>query len=82
MTDIPQDEKYHLYHLGKSVLVGGSRIWAHWSWYFQFSPREAYTVTPDYESDVWISVKFTGPAYVKGSLLPDGVFIDRVIIAR
>jgi hypothetical protein len=39
-------------------------------------------MTPDYDSDVWISVKLTGPAYVKGSTKPNGIFIDRVIIAR
>lgn len=82
LTDVPQDEKYHLYHIGRCPLVSGSRIWVHWSWYFQFAPRTAYTMTPDYDSDVWISVKLTGPAYVKGSTKPNGIFIDRVIIAR
>jgi hypothetical protein len=30
--------------------------------------------------DVWVSLKFTGPTYVKGSSLPDHVLIDQVVI--
>ena len=82
LSSVPQDEKYHLYHLGKCPLVSRSRLWLHWTWYFQFHPRDAYSATPDYESDVWVSLKFTGPTYVKGSTLPDGIFVDRVIFAR
>ena len=62
--------------------MDGGRVWLHWTWQFQFYPRDAYAMTPDYESDVWISVKAAGPTYVKGSSKPDGIFIDRVIIAR
>ena len=78
----PVDEHYHLYYLGRGPIARGSIVWAHWIWGFQFEPREAYTATPDYDSDVWISVKFTGPTYVPGSRKPDGIFVDRVIVAR
>ena len=32
--------------------------------------------------DFYVSVKFTGPSYVPGSTSPDGVFIDRILLAR
>ena len=80
--EIPQDEKYHLYKIGRWFLVDGSRIWGHWTWHFQFRPRTAYTATPDYMNDVYISLKFTGPAYVKGSGKPNAIFVDRIIVAR
>ena len=80
--NIPQDEKFHLYKVGHRYLVSGSRIWAHWTWRFQLYPRIAYTATTDFPYDVYISIKFTGPAYVKDSKKPNGVFIDRIITAR
>ncbi len=80
--DIPQDEKYHLYKLGSWYLIQCFRLWAHWSWSFMLLPTEAYTLTPDYKSDIYVSIKFTGPAYVKGSRKENAVYIDRVIVAR
>ena len=80
--EIPQDEKYHLYKLGRWYLIQCSRLWAHWSWSFMILPSEAYTLTPDYMSDIYISIKFTGPAYVKGSRKENAVYIDRVLVAR
>jgi hypothetical protein len=80
--DIPQDEKFHLYKIGQWPLVRRTMIWAHWTWRFQHWPSAAYTATTDTPSDVYISIKFTGPAYVKDSKKPNGVFIDRIITAR
>ena len=80
--DIPQDEKYHLYKMGKYPFVKGSRIWMHWAWALSFWPRNAYTETIDYPYDVYISLKFTGPSYVKGSEQKDAVYVDRIILAR
>lgn len=80
--EIPQDEKYHLYRIGKWFLVTGSRIWVHWTWHFQFHPRFAFTATQDYMNEVFISMKLTGPAYVKGSKKPNAIYIDRILIAR
>ena len=38
--------------------------------------------TPDYYNDIYISLKLTGPVYVKGSKKKNGIFVDRVIITR
>ena len=32
--------------------------------------------------ETWISVKYTGPAYVKGSTQKNGVFLERVILVK
>ena len=32
--------------------------------------------------ETWLSVKYTGPAYVKGSTQKNGVFLDRVILVK
>jgi len=32
--------------------------------------------------ETWISVKYTGPAYVKGSTKQNGVFLDQVILVK
>ena len=80
--EIPQDEKYHLWHLGRTYLVNGSRIYMHWTWEFQFVPSVAFTATVDYPYDIYLSLKFTGPSYVKDSKKSDAVYLDRIIVAR
>ena len=80
--DIPQDEKYHVYKIGRHFLMNRSRIFLHWTWHFQFHPRESFMATPDYYNDIYISLKLTGPVYVKGSKKKNGIFVDRVIITR
>ena len=37
---------------------------------------------PAREYDVFVSVKFQGPAYVKGSDRPNALRVDRVIFVR
>lgn len=76
------DEKYHLYKIGNWKMLSGTILWLHWTWYFQMSPKDAYMPTPDYPYDVFVSIKLTGPAYVKGSKNNDGIFVDRIILAR
>lgn len=82
LEEVPQDERYHLYRIGNWSLTNGAKVWLHWTWWFQFNPRDSYMATPDYPCDVFVSIKFTGPSYVKGSARPDGIFVDRVITAR
>ena len=36
----------------------------------------------DNPRDVWISLKITGPAYVKNSTKPNGIYVERVIIVE
>jgi len=83
LKDIPKDEKYHLYKLGKYNFASGSVLWAHWSWAIQINIDKAWDpLSPYNERDVYASVKLTGPTYVPGSTRPDAVWIDRIIAVR
>lgn len=76
---LPQDEKYHIYYLGKSVLNEECGLWAHWSWNLGTSVRAlADRHMPDRPGEVYVSLKVQGPSYVKGSKQVDDVRIDRV----
>ena len=79
--DLPQDEKYHWYKVGKSKLTARTQLIFHPSWALLqrcgnavFDPLE-----PDAEYEFYASVKVTGPAYVDGSKKDNAVYLDRVI---
>ncbi len=79
--DIPQDEKYHFFRIGKIRPAEKAYIYGHWSWrlqyflYGRFAPEEF-----DKEYEVWVSAKFTGPAYVKGSKKANGFYFNQAIL--
>ena len=83
-TAIPQDEKYHFYRIGKAQASKALVIYGHKSWAMQ----QKFTNLVDEKDprgnlvEVYASVKFTGPAYVKGSKLENGIFVDRIIFTR
>ena len=75
---IPQDEKYHLYRLGRCPLICESRVYYVWSWdWTTWLP--AFTPAHD-AREIWLSVKLTGPTYVKGSKKKDGIFVERMFV--
>ncbi len=79
--DIPQDEKYHWIKVGKFPMTKDSFLHLHWSWTIVCYFRKAITgIIQDNPKEVWMSVKFTGPTYVKGSTKPDNVYLERVIV--
>lgn len=90
--DIPLDEKYHLYNLGRIRLGRGSTgnqnvVWAHGSWLLSCFIDRAYQLDDGIDPaindwDVYVSLKFTGPAYVEGSEGENAVYFDRVILVR
>ena len=83
LTEIPRDEQYHWYRIPGPWTVGehstfsghGGGIFcslAHW-----FDPlRSAKGNT---WSELWFSVKFTGPDYVPGSKAENAVYVDAVV---
>ena len=82
-SNMPQDEKYHWYYIGKQVLKPNNRIYFHWSWNMEVYFRKAVTgIVQDNPRDVWVSLKITGPAYVKNSTRPNGIYVERVIIVE
>ena len=68
-NSIPQDEKFHLLKIGTAPIPGNlPYIYAHWSWRLTYRLGGVYT--PDLAEqpvDLWVSAKFQGPAYVRGS---------------
>lgn len=82
--DLPQDEKYHILHLGRTLIPDPQTyLWLHWSWHIQ--PKLGHLYDPaEMETgfDIYASLKFEGPAYVKGSQKKNNIFLDRIIVVR
>ena len=87
LKTVPQDEKYHWYQLnGKISLLPKSYFWAH-GWAIQADTSHWYTLSDGDPRDntwdeVWVSAKFTGPAYVKGSTKENAIWVDMVVATR
>ena len=82
-AELPQDEKYHLYHLGRAVIPPGAVFYSHSSWLVGVSLSGIYDVNfPDDQYDVYASIKVQGPSYVPDSKLPDDFRLDRVVLVR
>ncbi len=82
-ADVPQDEKYHWYKVGRFAVTDGTLLWAHWTWLLSVPLDRVYNpAEQDHERDIWVSLKVTGPAYVKESQQPNAVSLDRVIVVK
>jgi len=79
-ADVPQDEKFHLYKLGRGEVFGGMYLTYDPSWenrYYVSCPG----IIPE-EWDIWLSMKFQGPAFVKGSTKDNRVLVDRLLYVK
>lgn len=83
ISPIPQDEKYHWHNVGRFEFGKQSFLWA-WFWHRNANLRSVWTNADGLDGiniwDVWISVRITGPAYVKGSQKKNAVLLDRVVL--
>ena len=82
---IHQDEKFHVYDLGKVTLSSNrSLLWIHHSWWLQQNLGHLFRAGRPEENTwhVYASLKFTGPAYVTGSKKQNGFFMDRILLVR
>ncbi len=78
-----KDEKYHFYHLGKAKLGEMYRLWMHHSWWLNINLNNLYDpINPDFEYDIYLSLKFEGPSYVKDSKKTDALRVDRAVFVR
>ena len=50
--------------------------------YMKCAPHNAATLPDGNKWEVWVSVKYTGPAYVKDSTSPNQIFWDQVVLVR
>lgn len=78
--DFPQDEKFHLYRLGKTLIMAPVYIRYDETWRFR---QWLSTIGILGEvREIWVSMKFTGPLYVKGSKNKNRVLFDRVLLVK
>ncbi len=85
--EIPSDEKYHLYKVGKFSVVKNHefRMWGQASWGLDLDDLLTPVLKSAAEGDtftVFVSCRLTGPAYAKGSNNQNGVYVDRVLFVR
>lgn len=86
ITEIPQDEKYHWYKFPMpQELTSGSYLWGQ-AWAFQVGLAHLF-VLGDGDRDInlwdcWMSLKFTGPAWVPGSTKENAIYLDAVVLTR
>ena len=80
-----EDEKYHWYKIGVSRIFPGSFIWIYY-WRCQcplgsiWRPDDGMPNLNVWE--IWVSLKFTGPAYVQGSKQPNQIWWDQVMLVK
>ncbi|MEN9358887.1 MAG: hypothetical protein RL095_422 [Verrucomicrobiota bacterium] len=82
-AQIPQDGKYHLYKVGLCRMLPGTRLWGHSSWTFACHDIEYAHKAEANDWEVWVSAKFTGPAYIRDSQDKQSHFyVDRVLLVN
>ena len=80
VDEVPQDEKFHWVHLCREIIQQQQKIYFDKTWRnCVFLPTLG--IVPS-EWDVWLSVKFQGPAFVTGSTKPNRVLFDRAIFVK
>ena len=88
--DIPidaRDEKYHWVRLGVARLGRSCSFWTPGDWFVGFRLSDEYVNCDGTAEDVnwrefWVSVKFQGPAYRKGSTKPNAFCVDRLVMRK
>ena len=89
ITDIPQDEKYHWYKIGTFKIGTSTKIWLTEFWHITMTLRDTFISSDGLKDEenpnfyeIWVSLKFEGPTYVKGSSKPNAIYFDRAFLAR
>ena len=78
--DIPQDEKFHWYKLGRIKIL--AMLYIHYDklWHFRTYLPTIGILGED--RDIWVSAKFQGKPWVEGSQKPCAVLFDRVLLVN
>ena len=82
-AELPHDEKFHFYSLGKVTLEPKCYVRVHKSWIIQQKLWDFYEsngISNEYE--IYLSLKAQGPSYVSGSQKEDAILMDRVLLVR
>ncbi len=83
LADVP-DAGYHWFKIENTALTSQAYVYFFWSWIIQSPIGNAYdAANPDTKYDVWISVKFSGPAFPHGKAEDkNAISIERVVVVR
>lgn len=85
LNAIPQDEKYHWYKIDSFDFGKDTFLWGFF-WLNSLNLSSVYTNAdglPGFNTwDVWVSVKVTGPVYVKDSQKENCIYLDQVILIK
>ena len=88
LKKVHQDEKYHWYKMSckKFEMRHKATFWGH-GWAIQAKADHLYMLTDGTAADntwdeVWVSAKFTGPAYVPGSKKENAIWVDMMVLVR
>ena len=75
---------YHMYKGPHFKLRPNQYVYLTQSWRYQYYPKQLFDPgNPNQFCDVYVSMKFTGPAFPHGNTNePSGVFFDRVIFVK
>ena len=83
MDQLHQDGKFHFYKVGKITLARTGFFFVHRSWETQWYTDHLYDPDGDNTYTAYISLKVTGPAYVKDSKEEESaIFSDCVLLVR
>lgn len=77
---VKKDEKYHLYHLGRFTATPQTLLWLHWTWAMQHDLSPVYRQGKENTYDIYVSLKFCGPAYSPESKQENAFFMDRILL--
>jgi len=78
---LPQDEKYHWYYMGNTVLYPQLVLWMHQNWGLSVELGKYYdAAVPDQEYKIYGLLKFQGPGYVKDSKQPGDIRLAQIAL--
>lgn len=78
---LPQDEKYHWYYMGNTVLYPQLVLWMHQNWGLSVELGKYYdAAAPDQEYKIYGLLKFQGPGYVKDSKQPGDIRLAQIAL--
>jgi hypothetical protein len=80
--EIPQDEQFHLFSLGKHQITPGMICWIHWTQLVSLKLDYAYVPDGNNLYEVVVSMKISGEPYIRGSQSQPDIFIERVLLVR
>lgn len=74
---------YHWYKICSTTITPGTCL-VLWNWRTLLPVGNAYDkLEPDARFDIWVRVKFTGPAYLgRGSKDENAIWLDRVVLVK